>query len=75
MTKRWILLLISFIFITGIMIYSIIEGINTQKPNEITGSFVKVPLQTKLYIIPWILLFLLIIINFYICRKKKDECS
>jgi hypothetical protein len=61
----------AFLFIMTIVIYAIVSCIKVQEANKITSSFAKIPLETKIYIFPWILIFLFIGIVVCLHFKKK----
>jgi len=60
----------ALLFILTIVIYAVVSCIKVQESNQITGSFTNIPLETKLYIFPWILIFSFICIVVYMHLKK-----
>ena len=61
---------VAFLVIITIVIYGIVTGLKIQEANQITGSFVKIPLDTKFFVFPWILVFLFACIIVYLHCKK-----
>ena len=68
--KKDPILCAALLFILTIIFYAVVTGIKIQEANKITGSFVKIPLETKLYILPWILIFIFICTMIYMHIKN-----